>query len=273
MEELLKIENVSKSFSLNDGNTLQVLSNVNLTIDNIPDKPQIISILGPSGGGKTTLLRILAGLDSPDSGRVFLKDGEMRTVRIGDVGVVFQRYPLFDDRTVLQNLVEPAINGKMSSDQAHAKALKMLDEFDLARQASSYPMQLSGGQRQRVAIAQQLIQERRYIILDEPFSGLDPNNIANVIRLLQNVANEHTDNTFIIITHDITSALIISDTVCLLGRPNTADENSGAFIVKEYDLINEGLAFRADIEDLPRFQAIRKEIKYVHFPSLVIAKS
>ncbi len=273
MEELLKIENVSKSFTLNDGNTLQVLSNVNLTIDNIPDKPQIVSILGPSGGGKTTLLRILAGLDAPDSGRVFLKDGEMRNVRIGDVGVVFQRYPLFDDRNVLQNLIEPAKNGGMSSEQARTKALKMLDEFDLSRQASSFPAQLSGGQRQRVAIAQQLIQERRYIILDEPFSGLDPNNIANVIRLLQNVAGQHTDNTFIIITHDITSALIISDTVCLLGRPNTADENSGAYIVKHYDLIEEGLAYRADIEDLPRFQAIRKEIKYVHFPSLVIAKN
>jgi ABC-type nitrate/sulfonate/bicarbonate transport system ATPase subunit len=91
--------------------------------------------------------------------------------------------------------------------------------------------------------------------------------------LLQNVAGQHTDNTFIIITHDITSALIISDTVCLLGRPNTAEEKSGAFIVKEYDLIQEGLAYRVDIEDLPRFQAIRKEIKYVHFPSLVIAKN
>ncbi|NJM53386.1 MAG: ATP-binding cassette domain-containing protein [Blastocatellia bacterium] len=68
MDELLKIENVSKSFSLNDGETLQVLSKVNLTIDNIPDKPQIISILGPSGGGKTTLLRILAGLDNPIQG-------------------------------------------------------------------------------------------------------------------------------------------------------------------------------------------------------------
>jgi NitT/TauT family transport system ATP-binding protein len=273
MDELLKIENVSKSFPLNDGTTLQVLSNVNLTISNIPDKPQILSILGPSGGGKTTLLRILAGLDKPDSGTVILKDGEMRDVRIGDVGVVFQRYPLFDDRNVLQNLLEPAINGGLSEKDAKIKALKYLEEFDLLQQTSSYPLQLSGGQRQRVAIAQQLIQERRYIILDEPFSGLDPNNITNVIRLLQKVANEHTDNTFLIITHDITSALIISDTVCLLGKPNTSDEKSGAFIVKQYDLIKEDLAYREDIEDLPRFQEIRKEIKYVQFPSLVIARN
>ena len=273
MEELLKIENVCKSFALNNGKILPVLSNVNLTIGNIPDKPQIVSILGPSGGGKTTLLRILAGLDKPDSGKIVLKDGEMREVRLGDVGVVFQRYPLFDDRNVLQNLVEPAKNGGLSSEKAREKAMQFLADFELLKQASSFPLQLSGGQRQRVAIAQQLIQERRYIILDEPFSGLDPNNIGKVISLLQNIAGQHTDNTFIIITHDITSALIISDTVCLLGKPTTADEKSGAYIVKHYDLIEEGLAYHPEIEDLPRFQAIRKEIKYVHFPSLVIAKN
>lgn len=273
MEELLNIENVSRSFKLNNGKMLPVLSDVNLTIHNIPVKPQIVSILGPSGGGKTTLLRILAGLDKPDSGRVLIKDGNLREVRLGDVGVVFQRYPLFDDRTVLQNLIEPAKNGGLSSEEAKAKALKSLEEFDLSKQASSYPMQLSGGQRQRVAIAQQIIQERRYVILDEPFSGLDPNNIQKVIRLLQQTAEQHTDNTFIIVTHDVTSALIISDTVCLLGKPNTSDSNSGAYIVKEYDLIEESLAHRPDIEDLPRFQAIRKEIKYVHFPSLALARN
>jgi NitT/TauT family transport system ATP-binding protein len=276
MEELLTIENVSKSFPLNDGNLLQVLSDVNLKILNIPVKPQILSILGPSGGGKTTLLRILAGLDVPDSGRVVIKDGKnggLRQVTVGDIGVVFQRYPLFDDRTVLQNLVEPAVNGGLKSGEARAKAVEYLKEFDLSRQANSYPVQLSGGQRQRVAIAQQLIQERRYIILDEPFSGLDPNNIANVIHLLQEIAEQHDDNTFIIVTHDITSAMIISDHIHLLGKPNDTDEKSGAYFVKNYDLIEEGLAYQPNIEDLSRFQAIRKEIKYVHFPRLVIAKN
>ncbi len=273
MEEVLTIENVSKSFTLNDGRNLQVLSNVNLKIMNIPVKPQILSILGPSGGGKTTFLRILAGLDKPDSGRIVVKDGTMRDVRVGDVGVVFQRYPLFDDRNVLQNLVEPARNGGLSSAEATMKARKFLADFDLEKQASSFPMQLSGGQRQRVAIAQQLIQDRRYIILDEPFSGLDPNNINNVISLLQKIANQHDDNTFIIVTHDITSALIISDHVYLLGKPNDSDPKSGAYFVKEYDLIAEGLAYHEDIEDMPRFLEIRKEIKYREFPRLVIMKN
>lgn len=273
MEELLNIDNVSKRFPLNDGKTLQVLSDVNLRILNIPEKPQILSILGPSGGGKTTLLRILAGLDKPDSGRVVIKDGSMREVKIGDIGVVFQRYPLFDDQTVLNNLVEPAKNGGLSAQEAKAKALKYLEEFELVRQADSYPMQLSGGQRQRVAIAQQLIQERRYVILDEPFSGLDPNNIQKVIKLLTHTAEEHTDNTFIIVTHDVTSAMIISDHIHLLGKPNDSEEKGGAYFVKEYDMIAEGLAYQPNIEDLPRFLEIKKEIKYVHFPRLVIARN
>jgi NitT/TauT family transport system ATP-binding protein len=267
LETLLTIEKVSKTFELNNGKRLPVLSEVTLEVKNIRHKPQILSILGPSGGGKTTLLRILAGLDKPDSGEVSIDEqGKMRPVEIGDVGVVFQRYPLFDDRNVLQNLVEPAINGGLSSNEAKAKANKFLDEFGLENQASSFPLQLSGGQRQRVAIAQQLIQDRHYVILDEPFSGLDPNNIHNVISLLQRIANQHTKNTFIIVTHDITSALIISDRVVILGR-TSADE--GSKIVKEYDLLDERLAYQPNIEDLPRFQAIRKEIKYVEFPKLV----
>lgn len=267
LEDLLTVDNVSRGFDLNNGKRLPVLTEVSLTIKNIQHKPQIVTILGPSGGGKTTLLRIMAGLDKPDSGTVSVhaeNDG-MRPVKIGDVGVVFQRYPLFDDRNVLQNLIEPAINSGLSSAEAKAKAAKFLDEFGLENQVSSFPLQLSGGQRQRVAIAQQLIQDRHYVILDEPFSGLDPNNIQNVIDLLQRIANQHTKNTFVIVTHDVTSALIISDRVVILGKTSA---NEGSKIVKEYDLIKEGLAYQPNIEDLPRFQAIRKEIKYVEFPKL-----
>ena len=211
-------------------------------------------------------MRILAGLDKPDSGNVSIDiDNKMRTVKVGDIGVVFQRYPLFDDRSVLQNLIEPAINSGLNKNEAELKAIKFLEEFGLDNQISSFPAQLSGGQRQRVAIAQQLIQDRHYIILDEPFSGLDPNNIHNVISLLQRIANQHSKNTFIIVTHDITSALIISDTVIILGKTSA---NEGSKIVKEYDMIEEGLAYQANIEDFPRFQQIRKEIKYVEFPKL-----
>lgn len=269
LDNLLTIENVSKSF-MGDKGKVPVLTDVSLTIRDIQHKPQILSILGPSGAGKTTLLRIVAGLDKPDAGDVLChdNDNQMRSVRVGDVGVVFQRYPLFDDRTVLLNLIEPARNGGLSNAEAQEKALQYLSDFGLSAQKNNYPMQLSGGQRQRVAIAQQLIQNRFYIIYDEPFSGLDPNNISRVIKLLSRVANQHTKNTFIIVTHDITSALIISDHVCLLGKPTDAPDSEGARIVKEYDLISEDLAYHENVEDSPRFLEIRKEIKYSEFPKL-----
>jgi ABC-type nitrate/sulfonate/bicarbonate transport system ATPase subunit len=273
LEPLLVVEQLTKSFKTNDGNTLLVLKDLSLTIRNIKHKPQIVSLLGPSGAGKTTALRIIAGLDKPTTGCVRLSDGEgkpLRETRVGDVGVVFQRYPLFDDINVLNNLIEPAVRAGMAKKAARDKALRLLDEFDMVKQGLAWPQQLSGGQRQRVAILQQLMQDRHFIILDEPFSGLDPVNIINVIDLIVSTANQHTLNTFIIVTHDVTSALIVSDTVFLLGR--TRDEKDdpipGARVMKQYDLIAEGLAYHPDIEDLPRFSEIRKEIKLVEFPRL-----
>jgi NitT/TauT family transport system ATP-binding protein len=273
LETLLKIENISKEFPMNDGTTFVALKDFTLDIHNIKDKPQIISLLGPSGSGKTTALRIIAGLDQPTTGDVLISNGtdqQLRHVRVGDVGVVFQRYPLFEDLNVLHNLIDPAVRSGMDKDAAKEKALRFLDSFGLVKQGLAWPMQLSGGQRQRVAIMQQLMLDRHFIILDEPFSGLDPVNILNVINLISQIAHQHTLNTFIIITHDVTSALIISDHVYLLGRERNAQGEAapGSKVMKEYDLIAEGLAYRQDIEDLPRFTAIRKEIRLVEFPKL-----
>ncbi len=273
LETLLKIENISKEFPMNDGTTFVALKDFSLEIHNIKEKPQIISLLGPSGSGKTTALRIIAGLDRPTSGDVLISNGtdkQLRHVRVGDVGVVFQRYPLFEDLNVLHNLIDPAVRSGMDKDAAKEKALRFLDSFGLVKQGLSWPMQLSGGQRQRVAIMQQLMLDRHFIILDEPFSGLDPVNILNVINLISKIAHQHTLNTFIIITHDVTSALIISDHIYLLGRDRDAKDEpkQGSKVMKEYDLIAEGLAYRQDIEDLPRFAAIRKEIRLVEFPKL-----
>lgn len=270
---LLVLDKVSKNFPMNDGTTLAALKDLSLTIEDNEDKPQIVSLLGPSGAGKTTALRIIAGLDEPTSGCVMITNGvknQMRPVRLGDVGVVFQRYPLFDDLNVLNNLVEPAVRRGLSKKDAKEKAVRYLDKFDLVKQGLAWPVQLSGGQRQRVAILQQLMQDRHFIILDEPFSGLDPVNIQNVINLITRIANQHTLNTFIIITHDVTSALIVSDHVYLLGRERDGKGTPipGSKVMKEYDLAAEGLAYQSGLEDLPRFAEIRKEIKIVEFPKL-----
>lgn len=273
LETILHIEKIGKEFPMNDGSTFVALKDFTLEIQNIKDKPQIVSLLGPSGSGKTTALRIIAGLDKPTSGCVLITNGagqQLRPVRVGDVGVVFQRYPLFEDLNVLHNLIDPAVRSGMNKEAAKEKALRLLDEFDLVKQGLAWPLQLSGGQRQRVAILQQLMLDRHFIILDEPFSGLDPVNILNVIKLISNIAHQHTLNTFLIITHDVTSALIISDHVYLLGRERDAKGAPvpGSKVMKVYDLIAEGLAYRSDIEDLPRFAEIRKEIRLVEFPKL-----
>jgi ABC-type nitrate/sulfonate/bicarbonate transport system ATPase subunit len=271
LDPLLTLENVSKEFPMNDGTTFIALKNLSLTIKDIKDKPQIVSLLGPSGSGKTTALRLIAGLDEPTSGCVKITNGSgMRSVKVGDVGVVFQRYPLFEDLNVLDNLVIPATRTGMSKEAAKDKAARYLDEFDLVKQGLAWPVQLSGGQRQRVAILQQLMRQRYFIILDEPFSGLDPVNINNVINLIHRIAHEHTLNTFIIITHDVTSALIISDHIYLLGRERDSEGKPilGSRVMKEYDLVAEGVAYQPAIEDLPRFAEIRKEIKMVEFPKL-----
>ena len=129
LETLLKIENISKEFPMNDGTTFVALKDFSLEIHNIKEKPQIISLLGPSGSGKTTALRIIAGLDKPTSGDVLISNGtdqQLRHVRVGDVGVVFQRYPLFEDLNVLHNLIDPAVRSGMDKDAAKEKALRFL---------------------------------------------------------------------------------------------------------------------------------------------------
>ncbi len=274
LEPLLTIDNVCQDFLLNDSKRFPVLKNLSFAITNIRSKPQIVSILGPSGIGKTTVLRVIAALDRPSSGRVLITEDQpnkMRDVRLGDVGVVFQKYPLFDDLSVLDNLVQPGVRiAKLGVKEARDQALQYLDKFGLFKQSLAWPVQLSGGQRQRVAILQQLMTSKHFIILDEPFSGLDPVSITSVIKLIINIANQHTLNTFIIITHDITSALTVSDHLYLLGRDSDSkgEQIPGARIVKEYNLISEGVAYLPDIEDKPRFVQIRKEIKLDIFPRL-----
>src|SRR5262249_53489888 len=121
LETLLRVENVNKEFPMNDGTTFAALRGFSLTIRNIEHKPQIVSLLGPSGAGKTTALRIIAALDRPTTGQVLITSGStgaMRPVCVGDVGVVFQRYPLFEDLNVLKNLIESAQRSGVPASEA-----------------------------------------------------------------------------------------------------------------------------------------------------------
>jgi polar amino acid transport system ATP-binding protein/sulfate transport system ATP-binding protein len=210
---------------------------------------QVVTLLGRSGAGKTTLLRILAGLDRP-------KRGEIRALFDLDprhVGIVFQDYPLLPHRTVLENLALAGTIGGLTHQRARRRAAELLERIGLEAHGASYPAQLSGGQRQRVAIVQQLVLPRRLLLLDEPFSGLDPVAINDVCGLITEVANEHELNTVIIVTHDVRAAVRVSDTVLLLGGRDTR----GARIIGKYDLVELDLAWNQEAQS----EALQREIE------------
>jgi len=260
----------AKDVSLRLGGNL-ILDKVNFDIkDRVrPDKVtgQIVALLGPSGVGKTQLLKIISGLNQPDTGTVTgLHD---KPIQAGTVGLVFQNYLLLRHRTVMGNLVTAGVMNGMSRDDARTAAAALLKRFGLGERAEFYPAQLSGGQRQRVAIAQQLVKQKTLLLMDEPFSGLDPQALDDVIHLLIQVRDMDELNTIVIVTHDIRAALVVSDTIYMLGRDRTPDGkiSSGAHIKETYDLVDLGLAYREHLDDAPPFHELEKKIK-AQFASL-----
>jgi polar amino acid transport system ATP-binding protein/sulfate transport system ATP-binding protein len=266
-ETILKVSGVSRTL----GNTL-VLRDVNLEIKDLRrpgvTQGQVVGLLGRSGMGKTTLFRILAGLEAPDTGTV-LVEKECVPVRRGMVGVVAQNYPLFAHRTVLGNLrVAGRLAGQPNA-EAVEKARGLLKRFGLDDQASKYPAQLSGGQRQRAAIAQQFMCSEHFLLMDEPFSGLDLLAVERVRGLIQEMAQSDELKTFIVVTHDITAALEVADTIWILGRDRDAQGRTipGARIQASYNLAERGLAWQENITGQPEFLRIRQEIRDI-FPKL-----
>ena len=240
----------------------QIFRDLSLTIDNIVRpgmaQGQVVSLLGPSGIGKTQLFRCIAGLQQPSTGMVGL-NGKNLPVRAGQVGVVFQNYPLLEHRTVWSNLTLAA----QQVGKATADIVKLLDVFGLLDKQDLYPAQLSGGQRQRIAIIQQLLCSSHFILMDEPFSGLDVIMKQKTVDLIREVSTVHELNTLIITTHDISTAIAISDTIWVLGRERAEDGTwlPGSTCIKSYDLIERDLAWNRDVERHPNFYPLVMEIK------------
>jgi polar amino acid transport system ATP-binding protein/sulfate transport system ATP-binding protein len=249
-----------------------ILRDVNLEIRDL-NRPgmvtgQVVGLLGPSGIGKTRFFRILAGLDQPDRGSVLIGEKGVPVER-GMVGVVAQSYPLFQHRTVLGNLMVARGQAALPASAARDRAMGFLKRFKLEDRAHLYPSQLSGGQRQRVAIAQQFMCSEHFLLMDEPFSGLDPIAVDNVSTLIQEVACLHELNTIVLVTHDIPAAIEVADTLVLMGRDRDASGRiiPGARIQATYDLIERGLAFQKGITTRPEFLELLGEI-LGKFPSL-----
>lgn len=259
-EMLLSVSQVN--FSL-DGRP--ILQNVNATVHNIVrpglNQGQVVALLGPSGVGKTQFFNLLSGLMRPDSGEV-LVTGKLIPVQAGMVGVVSQGYTLFRHRTVLGNLVVAARARGFSGREASDRARFYLERFGLSDKYDAYPAELSGGQRQRIAIIQQLLSSEHFLLMDEPFSGLDPLMKDAVCRLIVEVASSDELSTLIITTHDIESAVCIADTIWLIGRDWDEKRRSlGARIKKIYDLAAMGLAWRPDIQSSQEFREVVSGIR------------
>lgn len=203
---MLELKNISKKFK-----DEEILSNFNLKVE----ENKILAIVGPSGGGKTTLLRMLAGLESIDSGEIIfngenlpLNELEKRNL----LGFVFQDFQLFPHMTVLENLViSPIQTMGIKKDEAEAKAIKLLEQLGLENHCKSYPHSLSGGQKQRVALARAMMIEPKIIGYDEPTSALDPELRLEVEKLI--LQNKKLGITQIVVTHDLQFAENIADDI------------------------------------------------------------
>lgn len=203
---MLELRNLSKRFD-----NKQIFSNYDLVIP----EGKIVAIVGQSGGGKTTLLRMLAGLETIDSGTLMYNGQELPLEELGKrhlLGFVFQDFQLFPHLSVLENLVlSPMKTQNMSRSEAEDKALKLLDTLGLANHATAYPFSLSGGQKQRVALARAMMIDPEIIGYDEPTSALDPELRKEVEKLI--LENRATGITQIVVTHDMQFAENIADEI------------------------------------------------------------
>lgn len=208
-EKAIEIINVTKTFG-----TFTALDNVDFDIND----NEFFTLLGPSGCGKTTLLRMIAGFETPNSGQIKLHGEDIKTLPAHKrrVNTVFQNYALFPHMNLEQNIAYGLTNLGWPKDKIKDRVAKMLDMVHMSEFAKRRPAQLSGGQKQRIALARALAPEPEVLLLDEPLSALDlklRQNMRNELRELQKKAGI----TFVFVTHDQEEALDMSDRICVLG--------------------------------------------------------
>ncbi len=211
-DEIIRTENLVKNFG-----QLEVLKGITTSIK----RGEVVSIIGPSGGGKSTFLRCLNLLEEPTSGKVFF-DGEDITLQKKNIaayrqriGMVFQNYNVFPHLTVLDNItITPMLEKKISRKDAEDEAMELLVRVGLEDKKNEYPRKLSGGQKQRLSIVRALAMHPEVMLFDEPTSALDPEMVKEVLNVVGDLAN--SGMTTVIVTHEMGFAREVSDRVMFI---------------------------------------------------------
>ncbi len=209
MKEIV-LEHLEKSFGDH-----KVLLDVNLTVD----KGEVISVIGSSGSGKSTMLRCINLLEEPTGGVIKYKDQDILTLNLSkyraEVGMVFQQFNLFDNMTALENCVMPQMKVlKRKRDEAEKIAREFIEKVGMTAFVNARPKQLSGGQKQRIAIARALSMNPEVILFDEPTSALDPEMVGEVLDVIKSLAKSGL--TMIVVTHEMAFAREVSDRVIFM---------------------------------------------------------
>ena len=198
---------------------------------------EVVVIIGPSGGGKSTLLRSLNLLEEPTEGVVFFegvditrkKDADGKKIDINAVrqkmGMVFQQFNLFPHKTVIENMIlAPVQLGKLKEAEAREKAMKLLERVGLGDRADAYPIQLSGGQQQRVAIVRALCMDPDVMLFDEPTSALDPEMVGEVLDVMKQLA--HEGMTMVVVTHEMHFAREVGSRILFLADGKLVEQGA-----------------------------------------------
>lgn len=263
-ETLLYVENLSVAY-----NDTVIIKDITLTEkdvvrEGIENTGQVIAFVGRSGRGKSTFFKALTGLVPAATGKILIKDFEAKeantakVVEEGNIGFVDQKYTLFRHKTVKEALKFALRKTKLSEKEKEDKIKEYIQKWGLDNCVDKYPNELSGGQRQRTAIIEQLFSSDQFIVMDEPFSGLDVGNIEEVKRSFELLSSTSDYNTVIFSTHDIELAIELAQTIYVIGHPtlNGVKQSYGTIVAK-YDLRDMGIAWKDFCED---HTALAKEI-------------
>lgn len=219
---MIKVSNLKKSF----GN-LNVLNDISVDIE----KGEKIVVIGPSGSGKSTFLRCLNLLETPTSGEIWFDDQcitdkktDINMVR-RHMGMVFQHFNLFNNKTVMGNITLAPVQLKlMSKEEANENALRLLDRIGLRDKADAYPSQLSGGQKQRIAIVRSLAMNPKVMLFDEPTSALDPEMVGEVLDFMKELARDGM--TMVVVTHEMGFAREVASRVMFMDEGKILEDGT-----------------------------------------------